>query len=89
MQSRLQYPGKMPETMWVTAILPATSKWQTGSEMPPWVTQQHGLESAVSDIRLHSSSLADKAHSRAWRHDSHQAIVGQVSAPHQASAVCL
>lgn len=29
----------MPETTWGTAILPATSKRETGSEMPPWATQ--------------------------------------------------
>lgn len=81
--------GKMPEAMWGTAILPATSQWETALRCPHGSHRDMGwLEPAVSDIRLHSGSLADKAHSRAWLHDPHQAVVGQASAPHQASVVC-
>jgi len=84
-------------TMWGTVILPGTSKQEIEvlSDMPSGSHSILGKRAGdgVRCIRhqtlLHSSSLVDKAHQRAWLHDFYQVIVGQVSTPHQASVTCL
>lgn len=82
---------KMPETMWGTAILPATSKWETEALRCPYGSHsiKGWLESAVSDISLCiQAPLLTRPTARPGCL-THQAIVGPVSVPHQDSVICL